>query len=341
MRTQFFDKKFEFLTIAQIAEITGSIIYNATDNNQKIYDVATLDKANKDQISFLNSGQYFSKFEVSNAAACFVEEKYIAKAPKGIALLVHKNPYFAYAMLAASFYQEKTIEFPDSGLIHKTAIIGEKTRIAPNAYIGKNVKIGKNSFVGPSASIMDNVVIGDNCIINAGVVISYAIIGNNCIFLNGVKIGQDGFGFAHNQGVNHKIIQLGIVEIGNNVEIGANSCVDRGALENTIIGDGTKIDNLVQIGHNVRIGKGTVMAGCSAVAGSAVIGNFVQIGGKSSIGGHLTIYDGAKVAGMSGVARDVEAMQAVAGIPAIPIRDWHKINAKLLKLIKLKNDSAV
>ena len=136
--------------------------------------------------------------------------------------------------------------------------------------------------------------------------------------------------------VNHKIIQLGIVEIGNNVEIGANSCVDRGALENTVIGDGTKIDNLVQIGHNVKIGKGTVIAGCSAIAGSAIIGNYVQIGGKSSIAGHLTINDGAKVAGMSGVARDVGAMQVVAGIPAVPIRNWHKINAKLSKLITIK-----
>lgn len=338
IRTQFFNKNFEFLTIAQIAEITGSKIYAEVNHDYKIYDISTLEKANKEQISFLNSGQYFPKFEVSNAGACFIDEKYVAKAPKNMALLVNKNPYFAYAVLAASFYQEKPIDFPKSGLIHETAVIGENTRIAPNAYIGKNVKIGKNSYIAPSAAIMDNSVIGDNAIINAGVVISYAIIGDNCIFLNGAKIGQDGFGFAHNQGVNHKIIQLGIVEIGNNVEIGANSCIDRGALENTVIGDGTKIDNLVQIGHNVKIGKGTVIAGSSAVAGSAIIGNYVQVGGKASIAGHLTVNDGAKVAGMSGVARDVNIMQAVAGIPALPIRDWHKINAKLIKMVKTKND---
>jgi UDP-3-O-[3-hydroxymyristoyl] glucosamine N-acyltransferase len=164
--------------------------------------------------------------------------------------LIHKNPYFAYAKIAEAFYETKTAEFSDK-LIHESAKIGVGTKIAPNAYIGKNVEIGKNCFIGPSASIMDGCVIGDNSIINAGAVISFTILGKNCIIFNGVKIGQDGFGFAHNAGVNHKIIQLGIVEIADDVEIGANSCVDRGAIENTIIGQGTKIDNLCQIAHNV------------------------------------------------------------------------------------------
>jgi UDP-3-O-[3-hydroxymyristoyl] glucosamine N-acyltransferase len=333
-RTQFFDKKFEFLTIAQVLEITGATTGSEVDQNQKIQDIATLDKADKDQISFLNSGQYFPKFQSSKAGFCLVEEKYSIKAPQGMLSLVHKNPYFAYAKLAESFYKTKDVDFPKSGLIHDTASIGEGTKIAPNAYIGKNVRIGKNSFIAPNAVIMDNCVLGDNSIVNVGAVISFAIVGNNCTFFNGAKIGQDGFGFAHDQGVNHKIIQLGIVEIGNDVEIGANSCVDRGAVENTVIGDGTKIDNLVQIGHNVKIGKGTVIAGCTAVAGSTTIGNFVQIGGNASIGGHISIGDGAKIAGMSGLMRDVESMQAVAGIPALPIRDWHKINSRLIKLIK-------
>lgn len=330
-RNRFFDKKFEFLTVAQAAEITGAQVFGEADKNKKIYDIATLNKADATQISFLNSGQYFENFQSSKAGFCLVEEKYIGKEPQGMILLIHKNPYFAYAKIAESFYQEKAIDFSGNKLIHPTAQIGESARIAPNAYVGKNVKIGKNCFIGPAASVLDNCVIGDNCTINAAAVISYAMIGDNCTFFSGVKIGQDGFGFAHNQGVNHKIIQLGIVEIGNNVEVGANSCIDRGAVENTIIGDGVKIDNLVQIAHNVVIGKGSVIAGAVAIAGSAKIGNFVQIGGNSSIGGHITIGDGAKVAGMSGLMRDVDPMQAVAGIPALPIRQWHKINATLAK----------
>ena len=333
-RNHFFDKKFEFLTIEQVLEITGSTVSAGVDLNEKIYDISTLEKANKTQISFLNAGQYLDKFKLSKAGFCFIEEKNIDKAPQGMILLVNRNPYFAYAKIAGSFYKEKEVSFSENKLIHPSSIIGEGAKISPNAYIGKNVKIGKNSFVGPSASIMDNSIIGDNCIINANAVISYAIIGNNCTFFNGAKIGQDGFGFAHNQGINHKIIQLGLVEISDNVEIGANSCVDRGAIENTYIGEGVKIDNLVQVAHNVIIGKGSVIAGCTAIAGSAKIGNFVQIGGNCSIGGHITIGDGAKIAGMSGLMRDVDPMQAVAGIPALPIRQWHKINGMLAKMIK-------
>lgn len=334
IRSRFFDKKSDFLTLSQIIEITGAIVSEGVDLQQKVSDISTLEKADVTQISFFNSGQYFDKFQATKAGFCFVDEKSKERAPQGLVSLVHKNPYFAYAKIAEAFYKTKDIEFDGKNLIHPTAKIGEGSKIAPNAYIGKNVEIGKNCFVGPSASIMDNCVLGDNCIVNAGAVISFAIIGNNCIFLNGAKIGQDGFGFAHNAGVNHKIIQLGIVEIGNDVEIGANSCVDRGAIENTKISDGAKLDNLVQIAHNVTIGRGTVMAGCSAVAGSTKIGNFVQVGGGSSIGGHITVGDGVRIAGMSGVMRDIEPMQVMAGIPVQPIRDWHKINSKLLSLIK-------
>ena len=338
-RLRFFDKKVEFLTLKQIAEITGAVIQIGVDENKKVFDVATLDKASESQISFFNSGQYFDKFQITKAGFCLAEEKYLSKAPQGLIVLAHKNPYFAYAKIAESFYREKADDFSDSKLIHPTAKIGEGCAIAPNAFIGKNVELGKNCYVGPNASIMNGCVIGDNCIINSGAVISFAKIGNNCRFFNGAKIGQDGFGFAHNAGVNHKIIQLGIVEIHNDVEVGANSCIDRGAIENTVISDGVKIDNLVQIGHNVIVGKGTLMAGCSAVAGSAKIGNYVQIGGGCNIGGHITIGDGVRIAGMSGVMRDIKPMQVMAGIPVLPIRDWHKVNATLIKMIKPQDHS--
>lgn len=330
-RLRFFNKKFEFLTLAQALEITGAKTIGNVDLNQKIFDVATLDKADATQISFVNSGGYLERFLNTKAGFCLLEEKYVSKAPQGLTALVHKNPYFAYSKIADAFYEAKKPKFVEGTLIHPSAQIGEGTVIAPNAYVGADVKIGRNCYIAPGASVMDGCIIGDHSSINAGAVVSFAIIGNHSSIFNGARIGQDGFGFAHDSGVNHKIIQIGIVEIGNGVEIGANACVDRGAIENTIIGDGTKIDNLVQIGHNVVIGKGTVIAGCSAVAGSTHIGNFVQIGGGANISGHITIRDGAKIAGMSGVMRDVEPMQTVAGIPALPIRQWHKINAMLIK----------
>lgn len=335
---RFFNKKSEFLSLAQIIEITGAKPHIEVDLATKVFDVATLQGATKEQISFLNSGQYLEKFLASKAGFCLMDEKNIAKIPRGMVGLIHKNPYFCYSQIVAAFYETKHTNFSGK-LIEDSAKIGEGCKIAPNAYIGHDVILGKNCIIGPSASIMDGCIIGDNCIINAGAVISFAKIGNNSVIFNGAKIGQDGFGFAHNAGVNHKIIQLGIVELGNDVEIGANSCIDRGAIENTVIGDGTKIDNLVQIGHNVVIGKGTVIAGSSAVAGSAKVGNFVQVGGNSSISGHLSVGDGARIAGMSGVARDVEPMQVLAGIPAIPIKKWHRITALLMKMTESKSEN--
>lgn len=336
-RLRFFNKKFEFLTLAQALEITGATLAGEADLNAKIFDVATLDKADEKSISFLNAGQYLEKFSASKAGFCLIEEKYIAKAPQGMVTLIHKNPYFAYAKIVGAFYEEKLPEFSQNKLIHETAKIGEGTRIAPNAYIGKNVEIGKNCFIAPNATILDGCVIGDNCIINSSAVISFAILGSNCVIYNGAKIGQDGFGFAHDAGVNHKIIQIGIVEIGSSVEIGANSCVDRGAIENTTIHDGVKIDNLVQVGHNVIIGRGSVIAGCTALAGSSKIGNFVQIGGGSNISGHISLGDGSKIAGMTGVMRSTEPKEVVAGIPSVPIKKWHRINAMLTKMVEPKN----
>ncbi len=334
-RSKFFNKKVEFLTLGQLLEITGSTLHKPCDLSIKIHDISTLEKGQKDNISFLNSGAYFRKFQESRIGFCLIDEASANKASRDdVVCIINKNPYFAYSQIALTFYEEKKLQFVEGKLIHPSAKIGKNCQIAPNAYIGANVEIGDNCLIAPNATIYDNCKIGDNCVINSSAVISFAVLGNNCLIHGGVKIGQDGFGFAHNQGVNHKIIQLGIVEIANHVEIGANSCVDRGAIENTKIGDGVKIDNLVQVGHNVEIGRGCVIAGCAALAGSAKLGNFVQVGGNASIAGHLTVGDGAKVAGMSGVMRDIAPMETVGGIPSMPFRNWHRLNAKLAAMAK-------
>jgi UDP-3-O-[3-hydroxymyristoyl] glucosamine N-acyltransferase len=345
-RNNFFEKKFEFLTLKQVLEITDSKINGEHDLNAKIFDIATLQNANQNQISFLNSGKYSQQLSISKAGFCLIEERYLVKAPGNIVLLLNKNPYYAYAKLAQSFYQQKNVEFVNDknrlnyqennlAIIHSSAKIGKEVKIAAGAVIGKNVTIGDNSIIGPNAVIMDDCMIGKNCMINALVAISFTIMGDNCIIHNGAKIGQDGFGFAHNLGINHKIIQLGLVIIGDDVEIGANTCIDRGAIEDTIISKGVKIDNFVQIAHNVTIGQGTVIAGCSAVAGSAKIGKFVQIGGACNIAGHINIGDGVKIAGASGVIRDVPPMQVIGGSPALDFRQWQRLNAKLAAMAKL------
>ena len=338
---KFFSKKKEFFTLKEVLKITGSRLDEAMhyDLNTKIYNVETLDNASEGDLSFFHSAIYLEKFLISKAGFCFMEEKFVNKAPKTMIAIINPNPYFAYATFLSQFYFDKkpiktTKIISPKATIEQSAIIGEGAKINAGAYIGNNVKIGKNCFIGANSVIGDGCELGDNVIINALVAISYCLIGNNVIIHNGAKIGQDGFGFAHNTGKLQKVLQLGIVEIGDDVEIGANSCIDRGAISNTIIGKQVKIDNMVQIGHNVIIGEGTVIAGCVGIAGSAKIGRFVQIGGSARINGHIEISDGVKIAGGSGVVKSVEAMQTVAGFPAMPIKDWHRINIKLLQMLK-------
>lgn len=333
VNSKFFKKKQEFLSLEQILKLTESKLEDGKENNlqDKIYQVSTLDQANKGEISFINSVSYLPILQESKASYCFINQKYLSKKPKNIIGLICEDPYFAYSILISNLYQEDVSYQKESG---KNAKIGKNVTIMPNVYIGQNVTIGDNVIIDANSYIGDNVTIGNNCTIKSLCNISFAEIGDNCFINTGVKIGQDGFGYVHNKGNNHKILQLGIVKIGNFVDIGANSCVDRGAIGNTIINDQSKLDNLVQIAHNVEIGIGTVIAGCSAIAGSSKIGKFVQIGGHVSVSGHLKVGDGAKVAGKSGVTKDVAPMQAVAGIPSVPIKDWHRASIKIQQLIK-------
>ncbi|MBM3580121.1 MAG: hypothetical protein FJX34_05050, partial [Alphaproteobacteria bacterium] len=177
MRSRFFDKKFEFLTIAQVLDITGARLVGDCDTAQRISDVATLEKATFSEISFVNSGQYLEKFLNSKVGFCLLEEKYASKAPQGMVALIHKNPYFAYAQIAASFYQVKKPNFSTTS----NAKIGEGTVVAPNAYVGNDVEIGKNCVIAPGASIMEGCVIGDGCVINANATVSFAMIGKNSV----------------------------------------------------------------------------------------------------------------------------------------------------------------
>jgi UDP-3-O-[3-hydroxymyristoyl] glucosamine N-acyltransferase len=330
---RFFQKNFLNFTLDQIISITGCACNTMLDAKTIITDLNTIKNASNTELTFLSSEKYLETIIDTQAGFCLVAEKYLAKIPKQTIALVHKNPYYAYSLLVSTLYKTIPNHF-ESQNIHHTAKIGYNTVIAPNAYIGKNVKIGENCFIGPNSTILDGVIIGNNTIINANATISFAIIGNNCQIYSGVKIGQDGFGFAYHEGINNKIMQIGIVEIGNNVEIGANTCIDRGAIENTMIGDEVKIDNLCQIAHNVIINKGTVIAGCAAIAGSTTIGKFVQIGGGANIAGHLVIGDFVKIAGMTGVMRNIESGAVVAGIPSLPIKKWHRITMLLQKMIE-------
>ena len=334
VRNRFFEKKHLFLTVKNILQITDSSTISEEFESLEVSDIATVKNANEREITFVNSGQYLKELQNSNAGFCIISPEFLSKIPNNIIPIVSHNPYFAYSQLVNHFYQEKNIDFAGFTSVHRSAEIADSAKIAPNCYIGRNVKIGNNSKIMPGAIILDGCEIGNNCFIGCNAVISFSIIGDNCEIFNGAKIGQDGFGFVNNQGINHKIMQIGSVFIKDNVTIGANSCIDRGAIDDTIIEEQVKIDNLVQIAHNVKIGKGTFIAGCAAIAGSSEIGQFVQIGGGSNIAGHLKIGNFVKIAGMSGVMRDIKDNDIVAGIPTMKIRDFHQANIKLARLLK-------
>lgn len=340
INTAFFTKKRNSITLEEVLALTKAKIYGDKGKvSDKISDIATLAEATSGDASFFTNAKYMEDFKNSSAGFCFTTEKVAEKAPSSMIVLVHPNPYFAYTLVVRSLYEVPIFKNHGRGiskdaLVHKSARIGKNVEVLPGAYIGENVFIGDNCKICANVVIEHNCIIGENSYIGAGATIAYAEIGNHAIIHQGARIGQCGFGFAPDPstGTNLKIPQLGIVKIGDHVEIGANTCIDRGALENTKIGNHTKIDNLVQVAHGAQIGQGTFIAGCAAIAGSAKIGNYTLIGGNASIAGHISIGSMVQVAGNSGVMKNIEDRSIIGGSPSMPIRQWHKVNTMLMKM---------
>jgi len=332
---RFFKKQGPF-TAQHLAEIASAELRG--DANLLINDVAALDQADSGQLSFLDNRKYLETFCSSQAGLCLVHPDLADKAPVGMALLITPEPYMGYAKIASTFYPDPHVEgyISEQASVAANAEIGDSVRIDAGAYIGENVKIAANSWIKANASIHDGVEIGSDCIISSNVTISHSIIGNAVTIHPGCQIGQDGFGFASGPQGHVRIPQLGRVIIKDHVNIGANCTIDRGAGPDTVIGAGTQIDNLVQIGHNVQLGMGCVIVSQAGVSGSTKIGNFVVIAGKAGIGGHLTIGDGVTVAACAGVMRNIEAGQTVGGFPAIPQKEWLRQQAMIARLTKGK-----
>jgi UDP-3-O-[3-hydroxymyristoyl] glucosamine N-acyltransferase len=309
------------LSLGDIAKLTGAVVASG-DTAKILLDVAPLDTATASHISFLDNVKYVDNFTASKAGACFVRAKFAERAPKSMALLVTEMPYLAFALTSQKFYPESA-----------------PTGISPHAHIAKSARVGKNVSIGPGTVIGEGVVIGDDCRIGALCTISHTLMGKRVILHRGIHIGQDGFGFAPGPKGIVKVPQLGRVVIEDDVEIGSGTCIDRGAGPDTIIGMGAKIDNLVQIGHNVQIGKFVVIAAQCGIAGSTKIGDGAMLGGQVGLSGHIAIGAGAKLAAQAGVMTDVPPGATYGGAPAVPIKDWHRQTATVAKLIKKKDSS--
>jgi UDP-3-O-[3-hydroxymyristoyl] glucosamine N-acyltransferase len=337
---RFFDRLGPF-TLRALAEIGEAEIAAGADPDRELIDVATLDAAGADELSFLNNPKYLSAFESTRAGACVIAPKHEDRAPKGIALLISKTPYRAYGIIAHAFYSDEIDASPSGAadLIDPTATIGTNCEIGPGVSIGPSAKIGDNTSIGTNTVIGRGVQIGQRGRVHANVTVTHCLIGSDCVVHTGARLGQDGFGFAPGANGHTKIPQLGILRIGDDVDIGANTTIDRGSSTDTMIGDGCRIDNLVQIGHNVVLGQGCIIAGMSGISGSTHLGDFVMVGGQVGIAGHLRIGDGARVAGGAGVMTDIAAGASYGGLPAVPVRDWHRQSVTLRRMIKNKGTS--
>lgn len=302
----------------------------------KITDVKPLAEAGKTDISFLINVKYVSEYKATKAGICIVPIDFEESNDNKTVLIKAKNPYYLYAKVVDLFYQEiePKREISGSAQISTSAKIGKNCYIGHNVVIGDEVEIGDNAYIEAGSFIGYKVKIGNNAKIYSSVSIANTIIGDDVLILPGARIGQDGFGFATEAGKHKKIYHIGRVIIGNDVEIGANSTIDRGSMNDTVIEDFCRIDNLVQIGHNVHIAKGSIIVAQVGIAGSSKIGAYCALGGQVGIAGHITVADQVQIAGQGGVIQNITESGIYGGTPAVPIRDWHRQSVYLRKLIK-------
>lgn len=302
-------------------------------------DVAPLDQAGPRNVSFFDNVRYKEQLRATKAGACVIHPDMKDLAPEGALCLLSETPYKSYALIARHFYPEQK---PEADLSARAAIspdakIGAGVVVDDFAVIGRGAEIGAGCWIESHAVIGDNVKIGRDCRIGAGASVTHCLVGDHVRIYPGVRIGQDGFGFAIDPSGYIKVPQLGRVIIEDGVEIGANSCIDRGAGPDTVIGRGTWIDNLVQIGHNVKVGKGCILVAQAGIAGSTVLEDYVVLGGQVGLAGHLKIGKGARIGAQAGVMRDVPAGSELIGSPALPLKQFMRQIAVLNKFVKDRN----
>jgi UDP-3-O-[3-hydroxymyristoyl] glucosamine N-acyltransferase len=327
-------------TAAEIARRTGAVLGGAADGERLLRGVAALEAAGPEELSFLDNRKYMPAFRQTRAGAAFVLPALAGEAPQGMTLLLTEQPRRGFALAAQAFYPEAPPQpgVAASAVIDPTARLGEGCAVEPNAVIGPRVEIGRRCHIGANSVIGAGCVLGDDVRVGANVSISHSIIGARVRLFPGARVGQDGFGFTLDPDGQVKFPQLGRVLIEDDVEVGANSTIDRGAGPDTVIGAGTMIDNLVQIGHNVQMGRGCVLIAQAGIAGSTRLGDYVILAAQGGVAGHLSIGSGARIGAQAGVMRDVAPGEAVIGAPAVPQREFFRQVATLQRLARKKGE---
>jgi UDP-3-O-[3-hydroxymyristoyl] glucosamine N-acyltransferase len=320
-------------SLGVIAALAGAQV---DDAERLIAGVAPLQSAGPDDVSFLDNRRYADLLAATKAGAVILHPDFAAKVPAGCVAIVTPEPYVGWAKVSALFhpFPQAVSGVHASAIVDPASVIGAGVEIGAGAVISARAEIGDGSIIGALSFIGPGVVIGKNCRIHPHVTVSHALLGDRVILYPGARIGQDGFGFAIGRTGFTPVPQLGRVILGDGVEIGANTCIDRGSAQDTVIGPGVHIDNLVQLGHNVKVGANTVIVAQAGVSGSTIIGEQAMIAAQAGLTGHLQIGRGARIGAQAGVMTDIPAGQDVMGSPSQPARTFFREVVTLRKLAK-------
>jgi len=318
------------VALADLAQAAGGELADPALGARMIAAVAPLGRADADAVSFLADRRYLAELATTRAGACILPAAHAGRIAPGCAALITAEPQIAYARAAARLHRAR-VHPAASPAVHPDAVIEPGVVLGPGVVVGPGAQIGAGTTVGANAVIGPGVAIGRNGRIGPCAVIGFALIGDRVTVLAGAVIGEPGFGVGHGKGGMVDMPQLGRVVLQDGVTVGANACIDRGAFDDTVIGENTKIDNLVQIAHNVRMGRDCVLAAHTGISGSAVIGDRVMFGGRAGVADHVSIGDGARIAAASGTMKDVPPGETWGGYPARPVRRFMRETAWLAR----------